>query len=180
MVLVEKEVGRLYGGDRIKPETFLIESRPVLKDPVLALAHEIKEKLYALSLDELVTYSFYGEKAAKKCFLPLEKHLEVENPFSKEAGYMRLSLMPILLEKMALNLPNFEKPQFFEIGHVFDLKDEREVKLEEQHKIRWTLYEGKTAVYPDKVFVRGKKVVDGGKVVGERGYGELCSPAMGS
>lgn len=63
---------------------------------------------------------------------------------------------------------------------VFDLEDEREVKLEEQFKIGWTLYEGKRAVYPDKVFVRGKMVVNGGKVVGERGYGELCSPASRS
>ena len=35
---------------------------------------------------------------------------------------------------------------------------------------------GKKAVYPDKVFVRGKMVVDSGRVVGEKGYGELCSP----
>ncbi len=62
---------------------------------------------------------------------------------------------------------------------VFDLKDEREVKLEEQYKIEWTLYDGKRAVYPEKVFVRGKKVVDGGRVVGERGYGILCSPMDG-
>ncbi len=53
------------------------------------------------------------------------------------------------------------------------------MKLEDQHKIEWTLYEGKTAVVPDKVFVRGKKIVDGGKVVGERGYGRLCSPTAG-
>ena len=62
---------------------------------------------------------------------------------------------------------------------VFDLKNEREVKLEEQYKLEWTLYDGKKAVYPDKVFVRGKKIVDGGKVVGERGFGAFCSPTKG-
>lgn len=60
---------------------------------------------------------------------------------------------------------------------VFDLEKEREVRLEEQYRVQWTLYEGKKAVYPDKVFVRGKRVVDGGRVVGQRGYGEFCSPA---
>lgn len=59
---------------------------------------------------------------------------------------------------------------------VFDLKNEREVTLEEQYKIEWSLYEGRKAVSPEKVFVRGKMIVDGGKVVGERGYGELSSP----
>ena len=62
---------------------------------------------------------------------------------------------------------------------VFDLKNEREVKLEEQYKLEWTLYDGKKAVYPDKVFVRGKNIVDGGKVVGERGFGAFCSPTKG-
>ncbi len=59
---------------------------------------------------------------------------------------------------------------------IYDLKDEREVKLEDQHLLEWTLYEGKMAVYPDKVFVRGEKVVENGKVIGARGFGELCSP----
>jgi dihydroorotase-like cyclic amidohydrolase len=59
---------------------------------------------------------------------------------------------------------------------VYDLKAEREVKLEEQYKIEWSLYEGRKAVYPEKVFVRGTLVVDNGRVVGDRGYGELCSP----
>ena len=52
--------------------------------------------------------------------------------------------------------------------------------MEEQYKIEWTLYEGKKAVYPDKVLVRGKRVVDSGKVVGERGYGEFRSPVSAS
>jgi dihydroorotase-like cyclic amidohydrolase len=63
---------------------------------------------------------------------------------------------------------------------VFDLRNESEVKLEDQHKIEWTLYEGKKAVYPDKVFVRGKMVVDSGKFVGLRGYGERCRPVSAS
>jgi allantoinase len=63
---------------------------------------------------------------------------------------------------------------------VFDLKSERTVRLEDQYKIEWTLYEGKEVVYPDKVFLRGEMVVDNGHVVGERGYGELCSPVRAS
>ena len=63
---------------------------------------------------------------------------------------------------------------------VFDLKDEREVTLEEQYKIEWSLYEGKKAVFPDMVLVRGKMIVDNGRVVGDRGYGELCSPVSAS
>ena len=59
---------------------------------------------------------------------------------------------------------------------IFDLSSEREIRLEEQIGLEWTLYEGMKAVYPALVLVRGKLIVDKGKFVGERGYGELCSP----
>ena len=61
---------------------------------------------------------------------------------------------------------------------VFDLERERTVELDEQVGLEWTLYEGMTVVYPDLVMVRGKTVVDAGKVVGARGYGQLCTPEL--
>jgi dihydroorotase (multifunctional complex type) len=61
---------------------------------------------------------------------------------------------------------------------IFDLQVEREIKLEEQLGLEWTLYEGMKAVYPDLVLVRGKTVVKGGEMVGARGYGEFCSPSL--
>jgi dihydropyrimidinase len=61
---------------------------------------------------------------------------------------------------------------------IFDLQEERDIKLDEQLGLEWTLYEGMKAVYPDLVLVRGKTVVKGGEVVGARGYGEFCSPSL--
>jgi dihydroorotase-like cyclic amidohydrolase len=59
---------------------------------------------------------------------------------------------------------------------IFDLERERSVELDEQVGIEWTLYEGMKVVYPERVLVRGTTVVDGGKVVGEQGYGQLVPP----
>jgi len=61
---------------------------------------------------------------------------------------------------------------------IFDFQEERDIKLDEQLGLEWTLYEGMKAVYPDLVLVRGKTVVKGGEVVGARGYGEFCSPSL--
>jgi allantoinase len=61
---------------------------------------------------------------------------------------------------------------------VFDLERERTVELHEQVGVEWTLYEGMKVVYPELVLLRGKPVVDEGKVVGDRGYGQLCSPEL--
>ncbi|MBU1167854.1 phenylalanine--tRNA ligase subunit beta, partial [Patescibacteria group bacterium] len=119
-----EEIGRLYGGDKIVPAIFQVPAIPTPKDALLSLSRDVKQTLYAQSLDELVTYSFYGAKMAQKCDLPLEEHLEIQNPFSKDAALMRTSLLPILLEKLAQNLPNFNQPQFFEVGHVYGLENE--------------------------------------------------------
>jgi len=59
---------------------------------------------------------------------------------------------------------------------IFDLSEERQVKLEDQVQLQWTLYEGMKVVYPDVVLVRGKAIVDKGQVVGKAGYGEFCTP----
>jgi dihydropyrimidinase len=59
---------------------------------------------------------------------------------------------------------------------LFDLDLEREIKIEEQIGLEWSLYEGMKAVYPDTVLVRGRPVVRGGEIVGEAGYGRLCVP----
>jgi len=59
---------------------------------------------------------------------------------------------------------------------LVDLEKETEVKVEDQVGLEWSLYEGMKVVYPERVLVRGKAVVDGGQVVGEAGYGELCTP----
>ena len=63
---------------------------------------------------------------------------------------------------------------------VFDLSAEREINLEEQVGLEWTLYKGMKAVYPDLVLVRGKSIVENGTFTGDRGYGEFCSPTCDS
>jgi allantoinase len=59
---------------------------------------------------------------------------------------------------------------------IFDLEHETGVRLEDQVGLEWTLYEGKKVVYPDRVLVRGKTVVDEGRIVGEQGYGAYVTP----
>ena len=59
---------------------------------------------------------------------------------------------------------------------IVNLKKETVVKVEDQVGLEWSLYEGMKVAYPDTVLLRGKTVVDGGKVTGEAGYGQLCIP----
>lgn len=120
-----EEVGRFYGAYSIPAEPFMAEVKPVVKDPVLKLSRELKAILSGLGLDELVTYSFYGKREVEASGYKPEDHLTIVNPLSPELKYLRRGLLPQLLSKMALNLPNFEKPVFYEVGHLYSLEKEK-------------------------------------------------------
>jgi allantoinase len=59
---------------------------------------------------------------------------------------------------------------------IFDLERERDVTVDDQVGVEWTLYEGMRAVYPERVLLRGRSLVHGGRVSGKRGDGEFCVP----
>ncbi len=55
---------------------------------------------------------------------------------------------------------------------VIDMKDIREIKSEKLHsKAGWTPFEGMEAVFPEDVYVRGKRIIKDGNFEGERGFG---------
>lgn len=119
-----EEIGRLRGTDTIEPAPFEDLVRPVKKNPEIALSREIKTALVAAGLDEVYTYSFYGEKLLKNLSMSAENHIQLAEPLSKDLALMRKSLAPYLLEKMGQNVHNVEDPSFFEVGHVYDGEDE--------------------------------------------------------
>lgn len=121
-----EEIGRLRGTDSIAPEPFSDLIRPVAKDIYIEVSRKVKTILAGLGLDEIYTYSFYGEKLLKKSELTAEDHFEVSDPLSQDLKYMRKGLLPYHLEKMELNVQNFEKPAFFEVGHVYHIDNEKQ------------------------------------------------------
>lgn len=119
-----EEIGRLRGTDTIEPAPFEDLVRSVKKNPEIALSREIKTALVAAGLDEVYTYSFYGEKLLKNLGMSAENHIQLAEPLSKDLALMRKSLVPYLLEKMGQNVHTVEDPSFFEVGHVYDGENE--------------------------------------------------------
>jgi len=56
---------------------------------------------------------------------------------------------------------------------IFDLKNETEIKIEDQLELDFTLYEGMKAVYADKTIVRGEIVYENGQFNVNPGYGQF-------
>ena len=57
---------------------------------------------------------------------------------------------------------------------VVDLKKECKIKSENLHsKCGWTPYEGRSAIFPEYVFVRGEKLIEEHEMLGSKGFGRF-------
>jgi phenylalanyl-tRNA synthetase beta chain len=114
-----EEIGRLYGYEKIVATAPLLPLVAGEKNPAKAFEREAKEYLAHAGFDEVMTYSFYGEKELRGAFLPLESHLELANPLSPEQKFLRMTQIPLMLRKAKENLRSFDAFDFFEWGSVF-------------------------------------------------------------
>ena len=114
-----EEIGRMKGYDKIAPLTPLVPLVPGEANPEKSFERRTKEYLAASGFDEIMTYSFYGEKEMKGAVLPLSHHLELENPLSPDQKYLRMNQVPHMLQKIKANLRTFESFDIFDWGSVF-------------------------------------------------------------
>ena len=119
--LVE-EVGRIYGYDRI-PSTL-----PGARTPVRDLYERrdadetAREVLAGRELDEAVTSSIVGAGETPETALPMAPRslVRIKNPMAENRDGLRRSLLPGLLEALALNARQDQGgARLFELGSVF-------------------------------------------------------------
>lgn len=114
-----EEIGRMYGYEKIASIAPLLPLTAPEKNPAKAFERKVKEYLTHTGFDEIMTYSFYGEKEVRGSFLPVEHHLELANPLSPDQKFLRMTLFPLLLQKAKENLRSSDAFDFFEWGSVF-------------------------------------------------------------
>lgn len=109
---VADEIIRLRGYDTIKKKTL----KPIvrLNSSWYATESTVKAYLAALGLTETLTRSLSAQ----------ETYRRVANPSSNTEVWLRSSLKNGLLETIGRN-PFIRTPAFFEVGHVFDRRNER-------------------------------------------------------
>ncbi|MBI2411112.1 MAG: phenylalanine--tRNA ligase subunit beta [Candidatus Kerfeldbacteria bacterium] len=115
-----EEIVRLYGLDRITPQNLTGILRVPEHEPELPLVWEIRKKLPVMGLTEVYNYSFYGEELMRAVgFDPKQEHIEILNPLSDEFRYLRVNLLPRMLENIVRNQQHQKQLALFEIGHVY-------------------------------------------------------------
>jgi len=118
-----EELARIYGYNKF-PNTL-----PSFSGAVIALPHEqknakVRETMLALGYDEAISLTFISGPDARG--FSTAEPLALANPLSEEAGYMRNSLVPGLLDMVAYNLNRGNNDvHLFEAGEVFAKNGER-------------------------------------------------------
>jgi phenylalanyl-tRNA synthetase beta chain len=123
-----EEIGRLRGYEKIIPKQPLVPLVSQDENTQKIFEYVIKKYLAHNGFDELLTYSFYGERDQAAARLPHGDHLELENPLSPEQKLMRMTLAPTMLRKISDNLYRFDNFSCFEWGSVFARDDKKQIK----------------------------------------------------
>lgn len=115
--LVE-EIGRMHGYHDIVSVPLSRPALPAKPDAGKAFERRLKTTLASMGFDEVMTYSFYGEKSLAQVELPKESHLSIANPMNPDQTYLRSSLFPGLYRALATNAKNFGEASLFEYGSI--------------------------------------------------------------
>lgn len=116
-----EEIGRMRGYEKISATAPMLPLTLGQTTNKRLAEYQCKQAAALLGFDELMTYSFYGEKDIQASKLDIHSHARLESPLSPEYTHLRQSLLPIMLRKTKENLRHLESFAFFEIGDVFEL-----------------------------------------------------------
>jgi phenylalanyl-tRNA synthetase beta chain len=118
-----EEIARIYGYNRF-PNTLPSFTGAVVALPDEAKDARVRETMLALGYDEAISITFISAEDAKT--FGGGDPLALANPLSEEAGYMRNSLVPGLLNMIAYNLNRGTTDvRLFEAGEVFEKLGDR-------------------------------------------------------
>ncbi len=118
-----EELARIYGFNKF-PNTLPAFVGAVVELPDERKNAKVRETMLALGYDESISITFISEEEAKT--FGQTEPLALANPLSEEAGYMRTSLLPGLLNMVSYNLNRGTTDvRLFEAGEVFEKLGDR-------------------------------------------------------
>ncbi len=116
-----EEIGRVIGYDNIIPTPPLDAVLPVALSNEKKLARKLSDfMIYKQKAFEVMTYPMIGEALLKKtAWSDLNEELELVNAISADRSRMRPSIVPTMLESIALNSKNKTFFTAFEFGRSY-------------------------------------------------------------
>ncbi|MEO5935805.1 MAG: phenylalanine--tRNA ligase subunit beta, partial [Terriglobales bacterium] len=114
-----EEIARIHGFNQF-PNTLPAFQGGLVELPHTAKSEKLRRTLLALGYNEAISSTFVAK--ADSLAVSSEEPVTIANPLSEEAGAMRTSLVPGMLEMMARNLNRGTSDvRLFEAGNIFAL-----------------------------------------------------------
>lgn len=117
-----EEIARMYGYEHINYSTPRGRIPLAQSAKSLEVKRSVLEAMVSRGWWELLTYSFNSEDQIVMSGYAIEQAVKVHNPLVQEHGYMRLSLLPNLLEIARRNSTSYPMLSLFEISRVYHQK----------------------------------------------------------
>lgn len=114
-----EEIARIYGYQNLPSRLPTGDFPQPIPGKTFYWEEKVKDALKNWGFTEVYTYSMHSKKLIEKTGLDLEKCLQISNPLTKELEYMRTSLIPSLLQIIALNQDNFDRIKVFELANIY-------------------------------------------------------------
>ncbi len=119
-----QEVARIHGYDRLPIADVSVTLRPVRSLRRLSVERLIRESVTVRGgLQEVVTYPWSRDAGLLACGFEVEDTVAFEGAPSPDRSHLRPSLLPNLLESVALNLRHTSAFGLAELGTVFQATD---------------------------------------------------------
>lgn len=122
-----EEIGRIYDYNKLKPTALKGEIPFSELNKEMILENFIKDILVGIGMVEIYNYSFYdkkqielaGDKGLSK------RHFQIANPINPFQEFLRISIIPGLLEVARKNARNFKEVKIFELGKIYLKKEDQ-------------------------------------------------------
>ena len=134
-----EEIARMYGYDNIPFTLPMNASQPGELTYEQKLKRRVKNYMQSVGLSEVITYSLTDEKQTKVLLSPEltgdYKPIRLAMPLSEDHEYLRLSLVPELLNRLAYNVARKQTDvALYELGSVFLTEEETLTKQPKEHR----------------------------------------------
>ncbi|HUQ49811.1 MAG TPA: phenylalanine--tRNA ligase subunit beta, partial [Terriglobales bacterium] len=114
-----EEIARIHGFNQF-PNTLPAFQGGLVELPHTLKLEKVRRTLLALGYNEAISSTFVAK--ADSLAVCSDAPVEIANPLSEEAGAMRTSLLPGMLEMVARNLNRgSNEVRLFEAGHIFSM-----------------------------------------------------------
>ena len=125
-----EEIGRLYGYNNLEDTLPNVETKRGTYVGDVALRKSISKRLRTLGLTEVRTYTLTSEETANMFNYDQKEVLALPNPMSSDKGFVRLSVIPSLLQTYTYN-----KARKVEDINIYEISKTYDKEYKEDHKV---------------------------------------------